>query len=117
MEKTASLSQSNRRRSQRRKPRGYVKVECRAGSYGLGTDLAVAVLDLSDKGIRMIIRRTLDLGAEVEITIGGYGLQKPLKRVAKLRWQVATADGQSCVGIEFDKRIDHRDWQMLASPR
>ena len=117
MEKTASNKPSNRRLSPRLKPRGYVKVECRNGSYGLGPNLATAILDVSDTGIRMIVKKALTLPGEVEVTIGGYGLVNPIKRRAQIRWQVTLEDGGFCVGVEFGKRLVYRDWQNLVSPR
>jgi c-di-GMP-binding flagellar brake protein YcgR len=117
MEKIASPTKSNRRQSTRRKARGYVRVECRNGCYGLGPNLATAVLDVSDTGIRMVVKRAIELPGEVEVTIVGCGLQKPIKRVGRVRWQVTLEDGQFCLGVEFDKRLAYRDWQNLASPK
>ena len=116
MEKIAPPKALNRRKSMRRKPRGYVKVECRAGAYGLGPNLATAVLDVSDTGIRLIVKKALKFPGDAEITITGYGLQKPIKRLAHVCWQVTLEDGQFCVGAEFEKRLVYRDWQNLATP-
>ena len=116
MGKTDTAKQTNRRSSQRRRPRGSVKVECRRGSYGLGPDLAATTLDLSDTGARLIVTQSLDVMGEVEILIAGYGMGKPLKRIAYIRWQVKLEDGQFCVGAEFQKRLDYRAWQNLATP-
>jgi hypothetical protein len=116
MEKIVSAKPSNRRQSQRRKPRGCVKLECRHGAYGLGPNLATLVLDVSDTGTRIIVKNELQLEGEVEITIAGYGMQKPIKRLANVRWQVTLDDGRFCVGVEFQKRLIYRDWQNLASP-
>jgi hypothetical protein len=116
MEKIATAKQTNRRKSQRRRLRGSVKVECRKGSYGMGPNLASTTLDLSDTGARLIVTQALDILGEVEILIGGYGLRKPIKRLAYIRWQVKLEDGQYCVGAEFQKRLAYRDWQNFASP-
>src|SRR6266542_412898 len=108
--------QSNRRRSQRRKPRSSVKVQCRKGDSGFGADLAFALLDLSDTGVRIVLKQELDPLAEVEILIEGYGMKKPLKRPGRVRWQLKLESGNFCTGVEFQKRIAYRDWQNLASP-
>ena len=110
------VKQSNRRKSPRRKARTSVKIECRKGSYGLGPNVASEVLDVSDTGARVIVAQDLDRVPEVEITIIGYGMNKPIKRLAVIRWQVKLEDGRFCVGAEFQKRLDYRDWQNLASP-
>jgi|ERR1019366_3402589 c-di-GMP-binding flagellar brake protein YcgR len=116
MDKTADTNGANRRKSQRRKPRRTVKIECRKGSYGLGANLAVVVLDLSDTGVRLIASQELEAQAEVEIIISGYGMTKAIKRAAYVRWQVKLENGQFCLGVEFQKRLPYRDWQNLASP-
>jgi len=116
MEKNVASPQSNRRRSQRRKPRTSVKLQCRKGSLGLGPNVAVSALDLSASGVRLIVTQTLDTMAEVEVVIDGYGMKQPVKRVGIVRWQVEMASGQFCVGVEFQKQIEYRDWQNVASP-
>ncbi|MSQ94368.1 MAG: PilZ domain-containing protein [Gemmataceae bacterium] len=78
--------------------------------------LAVQLLDLSDTGVRLIVSHALDVPAEVEIIIGGYGMKQPLKRMGTVRWQVKMENGSYCAGIEFQKYLPYRDWQNLASP-
>ncbi len=115
MVKTADNS-DNRRKSQRRRPRTSVKVECRKGSSGLGANLGIALLDLSDSGVRLVISQELSLQSEVEIIISGYGMKESIKRLALVRWQLKLENGQFCTGVEFQKRLAYRDWQNLASP-
>lgn len=74
------------------------------------------LLDLSDTGVRLIVSHALDVPAEVEIIIGGYGMKQPLKRMGTVRWQVKMENGSYCAGIEFQKYLPYRDWQNLASP-
>jgi hypothetical protein len=107
---------ANRRRSPRRRPRSAVKVECRRGTSGMGANLVVTVLDVSDSGTRLIVKQALEPRAEVEIILSGYGLKTPIKRIGNVRWQVALENGQFCMGIEFQKHLPYRDWQSLASP-
>jgi hypothetical protein len=116
MEKNVTTSPSNRRRSQRRKPRGSVRLQCRKGSLGLGPNVAAGALDLSESGVRLIVTQALDAMAEVEVVIDGYGMNRPLKRVGNVRWQVKMDNGQFCTGVEFQKYIEYRDWQNFASP-
>ena len=116
MEKPEEVKQSNRRTSPRRKPRGHVKLECRKASIGLGVNLATTLLDVSETGARLIIRQELAIGQEVEIVISGHGLSQTIKRLCNIRWQVKLDDGKFCIGAEFQKRLDYRDWQYVASP-
>jgi hypothetical protein len=110
------MDRINRRRSQRRRPRNSVKIECRLGAYGLGPNLASIALDVSDTGARLIIRDAVEPESEVEIIISAYGIRRPIKRLANVRWQVELAEGGFCIGTEFQKRIEYRVWQNLAAP-
>ena len=115
-EETRQTRQQNRRRSRRAKVRTTVKLQCRTGSYGLGPNLASTVLDISDTGARLIITQPLELLAEVEIIIDGYAMKELIKRLGNIRWQVKLESGQFCVGVEFQKSLAYRDWQIIAAP-
>ena len=45
---------------------------------GLGANIAVRVLDLSDSGVRLLVRRAVKPGQEVEVTLESIGLVKPV---------------------------------------
>jgi hypothetical protein len=115
MEKVSTTAQANRRKSQRRPPRSSVKLECRMGMYGLGPNLASSTLDLSDNGACLIVTQALDAKKDVEIVVAGYGMNKQIKRSAQIRWQVKLDDGRFCIGVEFRKRLEWRDWMSLVS--
>jgi PilZ domain len=116
MGKLSASSLANRRRSQRRKPRSSVRLECRKGSLGLGANIANCVLDVSDSGVRLVVTQPLDLLSEVEVVIAGYGMKGPIKRLANVRWQLKLDSGLYCTGVEFQKHINFRDWQNVALP-
>ena len=111
-----AIKATNRRQSQRRKVRSTVKLECRKGSYGFGVNLTQKVLDLSDTGVRVIVNQELKLLGDLEVLITSYGMRATIKRIAIVRWQVKLEDGTFCAGIEFEKRLPYRDWQVLAAP-
>jgi PilZ domain len=106
----------NRRSSQRKAPRRAVRVECRRGALGFGPNLTDAFMDISDGGIRLILKTPLPLQSEVEVILTGYGVAKPIKRIANVCWSVTLEDGRVCVGINFQKRIPFRDVQLLSTP-
>ena len=110
-----SVPLSNRRRSLRRQARSNVQIECRKGYHGLGANLANTVLDVSDRGARLVVREALDMKKEVEVILSGYGLKKALKCKGTVCWQVRLEDGSYCVGVEFQKPIPYRDWQTIAA--
>jgi hypothetical protein len=106
----------NRRLNHRRRARTSVRIECRKGSYGLGANVAVSILDVSESGVCLVTAQEFPLKTEVEVVLGGYGIRVALKRIAVVRWQLKLADGQFCTGMEFQKRLAYRDLQNLTSP-
>jgi c-di-GMP-binding flagellar brake protein YcgR len=117
MQPDARTKTANRRISRRRKVRKSVKVECRNGALGLGLNLALAILDLSDTGACLVVAQNLPgPPAQVEIILNGMNLRQAIKRLAYVRWLVKTEAGQWCAGFEFQQRLSYRDWQDLAAP-
>ena len=116
MGKMTESSLANRRRTQRRRPRRSVLIECRKGTHGLGANVAKELLDTSASGVRLIVSQEFDLRSEVEIVIGGYGMKAPIRRHGFVRWQLKLESGLFCIGVHFEKTIEYRDWQNLASP-
>ena len=112
----AGAKPRNRRTTQRRRPRTTIKVECRKGSSGLGPNLGVHALDISESGVRLIVSEQLEPLSEVEIIINGYGMRSSIKRHGNVRWVVKLEDGTYGVGVEFQKRLIYRDWQLMAAP-
>src|SRR5438132_27977 len=100
---TASLA--NRRRARRCPVRAHVHVECRKGCLGLGPNLAVVALDISETGARLVVQDTLMAWEEVEVLLSGSGVPRPLKRMGKVAWCLALADGRHAIGVSFDKPL------------
>ena len=113
---TVKTDKPNRRRAARRKPRSYVKLECRKGSIGLGANVATTLLDVSETGARLVVSQELTVQQEVEVVLSGHGLSKAVKRLSRVCWLLKLEDGKFCIGVEFEKRLDYRDWQNLATP-
>jgi len=109
---TASLA--NRRRARRCPLSGQAKAECRKGATGLGRNVAVATLDLSETGARLVVQVPLAVGEEVELKLAGPGVQKPIGRAGRIVWSVLLQDGNHAIGVEFDKLLGYADLQRLA---
>jgi hypothetical protein len=116
-ETPTTLSPANRRNSRRFGINGSAKIECRKGSLGLGPNLLVATLDISESGIRLVLKAHLPPKQEVEIQLQGGGLVKPLKCLAKVAWSLALEDGTFCTGIHFDRPVPYIDMQRLTKLR
>jgi hypothetical protein len=109
----ANTRKSNRRGSLRRAPRGKIKIVCRRGSLDLGPNQALSVLDISETGIRLLLREALRPGQEVSITLEGVGGVRPVLRLGRVAWSVLAADGSYCVGVNLEKRLDYRQFVEL----
>jgi hypothetical protein len=110
----ATPARAPRRRARRAPAKTNAKVTCRRGTLGLGPNLAGGVLDLSETGIRLVVREDLPPGLEIEVGLEGLGHPRPLRLTARVVWSVATADGRYCIGAEFRRRLTYADLHALA---
>ncbi len=115
-QRKSTSSADNRRRSRRHTLIGVARVECRKGALGLGPNLAVKALDISETGLRLVVKEDLTLGQQTEILLAGSGLARPLKRLATVAWVLPLEGGGHCVGLNFDKPLPYRDLQRLSRP-
>jgi hypothetical protein len=104
----------NQRRSRRQPPKGSTKARVTRNALGLGPNIAVTVLDLSETGVRLLLKEELADGQEFEVTLEGAAVGRPVKAVAQVVWCVATADGQFCIGASFPKPITYASLQALS---
>jgi hypothetical protein len=104
----------NRRRALRRCPKRATRVACFRGDLGLGPNLALELLDVSETGVRVRVRESLENGKPVEIQLTGLAHPRPFKLLARVIWCVPAADGSFCVGARFDKGLRYGDVQLLA---
>jgi hypothetical protein len=116
MENLTQNKAANRRSSRRQQGRRTIRVQCRRGALGLGTNVATGYIDVSEGGMQLVTAEPLREGDEVEIVFEGYGIQKSIRRIGEVRWMQSTADGRCHAGLRFQKLISHRDVQSLSRP-
>jgi hypothetical protein len=104
---------ANRRRTFRRRPRKITKVACFKGALGLGPNLALDLLDVSERGVRLRVKEPLELHQQVEVHLTGLGHRRPVKVPAAVVWCVEAADGSYCIGAHFEKGLPYADLQQL----
>jgi hypothetical protein len=97
----------NRRSATRHRPRGGSKVSCATGKFGLGPNVAVSVLDVSETGIRLIVKVPLPVGGEVEVGLEAPADRRPTPVPAEVAWCLPTADGNFCVGARFARTLKY----------
>jgi hypothetical protein len=97
----------NRRINSRRRPKSFVRATCYRGSLDLGVNLAVALLDLSEAGARLLLRQPVEAKEEVTVLLESPHHRRPLRFTGQVTWSVATAEGNYCAGVHFDKRLPY----------
>jgi hypothetical protein len=108
-------SRPNKRRTRRQSPKGNVRVRACKNALGLGANIGVAILDISETGVRLLLKENLPAGHAFEVTLEPISC-KPVKVLAEVVWSIAAADGTFCVGASFQKSISYSDLTLLARP-
>lgn len=106
----------NRRITPRREARRSVKVECRKGTLGLGKDIGDSILDVSEDGVRVMLKDQLPIKQEVEVVMYPEGARQAIKRVAEVVWVVKVDDKRYCAGLRFQKRVPYAEVTRLGRP-
>jgi hypothetical protein len=109
---SSTRPQTNRRLSRRQLPKGGTEVTCLKGSLGLGVSLALAVLDLSETGIRLVLKTPLEKKQEIEVSLTKPGSGRPFKVAADVMWSQPTAEGYR-IGARFRRRLSYAELQEL----
>jgi len=116
METRTTSAPSNRRASIRKPPRRTIRLQCRRGMSGFGSNLGTAIINISETGVQVATNVLLVVKDEVEIIFDGFGLRTSFKRTGDVRWAMAQEGGASRAGIHFDKPLSYRDVQALSTP-
>ncbi len=103
----------NTRRSRRQPPKGSTKFRAFRNAMGLGPNIAVSILDVSETGIRLVLKEELRQQTEFMIEFEPVGA-RPIKVAARVVWTLPLADGNTCVGAAFAKNLAYADLLALA---
>lgn len=93
----------NQRCSSRQVIRRGVRVVCR---QGMGPNIAVRMLDVSEGGVRMHLRSTPSVGEEVQVEMISPDGSRSTFREGQIVWVEPAADGECRAGIQFSRRLD-----------
>ncbi len=107
-----SVRNENRRNSPRRQPKRSSRALCVTGKFGFGPNVAVSLLDVSESGIRLVLKTALPRGHDVEVGLEAIGDHKPTRINGEVIWCVPMSDGNFCLGIRFDKPLK---WTVLTT--
>jgi hypothetical protein len=101
----------NKRLTRRRPPKRTTRALLYGSAIGVGANLAVSVLDLSETGIRLVIKSEMKVGQQVQVELESSS-RRLVKVQATLIWILPTIDGNFCAGFQFDKTIE---WGSILS--
>ena len=104
---------ANRRSSRRRPPKGSTKVRCYRGPMGLGSNVAVSALDVSESGAALVVKTAFQPGEELEVNLEGVVHRRPIKKMAVVVWCVPTSDGRFALGVRFQGALSYADLNDL----
>ena len=91
-----------------------VELTLRKGAMGLGPNLAVGGVEVSDDGIQLRVKAELKKGDEVEVGLTGIGRSKPMNMMADVRWCRPEEEGDAFLaGIMFRRRLSYGDLALL----
>ncbi len=110
----SSVAARNRRLTLRRRAKVNVKVTCRNGGLDLGVNIGVAVLDVSESGVRLLLREAVALGQEVSVSLEAPQHRRPILRLANVVWALP-AEGGYCAGVNFQKWLPYKDIFLLTN--
>jgi hypothetical protein len=106
----------DRRGSRRRAPKRGVRATCRRGALDLGPNLAVAVLNVSETGIALLLTEALDSGQQISLTLDATTGGRPVKRLGTVVWSAPAAEGTSRAGVRFEKPLRGIELDHLSRP-
>jgi hypothetical protein len=72
---------------------------------GLGPDLSLGLLDVSDDGICVRLKTPLPVRSEAEVLFEKAGWNRQIKVIAEVRWCVTDPDGACRVGLQLRHRL------------
>ena len=99
----------NRRVTRRHSAKTSAQVVCYANSLGLGANVALTLLDVSERGARLTVSRPLPAGNEVTINFGAVGRGRPIRLGARVTWCLCVGGDVYEVGVQFHHGLTYRD--------
>ena len=94
---------TDRRGGDRRSPRADARVECRR--VGSGPDVAIALLDVSARGLKLAVHGPLQRGERVRVAVGPPAEPWSYHGPAVVRWSVPGAEGTALVGLRLRRPL------------
>ena len=104
----------NRRASRRVAPKCSTKIGCFRGPMGLGANLAVSAVEVSETGACVVVTAPFTIGEEMEVSLEGVVHRRPIRKMAKVVWCVSAGPDRWRVGVQFHGSLRYSDLSDLA---
>jgi PilZ domain len=104
----------NHRLARRRAITRKIGIEFRKGALGLGHDLAIGLLDVSEDGLGVRLKVGMTPGDEAEIILTSPGTRKAYKVLCEVRWCRDAGDGTFLCGVRLRRRLAYVELSDLA---
>lgn len=103
---------ANRRSSIRKRPRGWLRIECRKrGTFG--ASIADVVWDVSQTGLCLVTNSEVKPGQELEVQITSSSLNQVLKLNGVIVWVDTLDNNKFSVGLRFEQSIPYHYISLL----
>ncbi len=89
------------RRMVRRLVKKTTVVSCQKGLMGMGPNLATRLYDISEDGLRLILRQPLSPGEEIEVNFTAAGTSKTVTVESTVVWCSKEEKEGYCVAAKF----------------
>jgi PilZ domain len=103
-----------RRAARRRLAKSGARVEVRRGPLGMGPNLAVGLVELSQTGARVRLKTAIQPGVEVEVALWPPAGVRSVRGPAEVRWCRPVRDGTFLAGLRLRRTITNGDLRHLA---
>jgi hypothetical protein len=108
MSKGPAEPMKEKRRQIRRRPRNVADVVCRKGNLGVGPNLAIRILDVTEEGIRLLVKQPIAPGEETEVNFTPLGCNREVSCEMIAIW-CCSQDGHFAVAGKFRKPLKYED--------
>jgi CheY-like chemotaxis protein len=85
------------------------KVACFLGCLDYGQNLAMGLLDFSESGLRVALKRPLDIGEEVFLSLDGPCLSRPMICGGTVVWIDKEREEDYAAGVSLDRYLAYLD--------
>ncbi|HKB02134.1 MAG TPA: PilZ domain-containing protein [Gemmataceae bacterium] len=102
-----------RRAEPRRPVRTGVRVEVRRGPLGVGPNLAVGSVDITEAGARVRLKLQVTVGDEFDVTFWPRVRLGPVGGPAVVRWCRPSRAGLFLAGVRFRSRLTAADVRLI----